>query len=261
MSRGNLGEASEFAQQSVQFADASGNAFERMGKRTTLAKVQHAMGLLNDAVSMFAEAERLHKDDQPEFPILYSGPGFAYCDLQLDMNRCAEARMRAGLTLTWAIAHQFPVDVALGHLLLGRAELQSIQCGTPGDLDESASQLQVAVDEFRQIGDQDYIPLGLLARAELYIHTGAFAYARADLDEAMDIATHCGFRLHECDAHLGYARLAIAEKNRTDAEAHLHRACQIIDETGYHRRDRDVHEINKALAQFESSSSGEMNHG
>ncbi len=250
MSGGNLRDSTRFARQAVEFADASGNAFERMGKRTTLATVQHAMGLLNDAASLFAEAERMQEDDQPELPLLYSGQGFDYCDLLLDLNRYAEARLRARLTLTWAIAHQFPQDVAFGHLSLGRAELQSVQWSTAGDLEESASQLQVAVHEFRQIGDQDYVVLSLLARVALHMHNRAFEDARVDLDEAMDIATHCGFRLHEVDTHLGYARLAVAERDLATAREHLEKARKIIDETGYHRRDGEVRELDETLSKM-----------
>jgi hypothetical protein len=46
--------------------------------------------------------------------------------------------------------------------------------------------------------------------AALHTHTRDFAHACDDLDEAIDLATRCGFRLHEADAHLGYARLHLA---------------------------------------------------
>ena len=64
--------------------------------------------------------------------------------------------------------------------------------------------------------------------------------AHKDLDEALSLPTGCGFRLHECDAHLGLARLALAEGNPTAALAHLAPARKIVETTGYHRRDKEL---------------------
>ena len=84
------------------------------------------------------------------------------------------------------------------------------------------------------------LPLGLLARAALHTHTRAFDLARRDLDEALTLATRCGFRLHEADAHLAYARLSLAEGATTTALPHLAKARALITATSYHRRDEEL---------------------
>jgi hypothetical protein len=84
------------------------------------------------------------------------------------------------------------------------------------------------------------ICLTTLGRATLYIHDIAFDLARKDLTEALTLATRCGFRLHECDAHLGLARLSLAEGDPTSAHPHTATARKIITETGYHRRDEEL---------------------
>jgi len=86
----------------------------------------------------------------------------------------------------------------------------------------------------------------LLARAALHTHTRAFADARRDLHEAITLATRCGFRLHEADAHLGYARLCLAEGEPKVARAHLERATKFIQETGYHHRDSELAKLDAA---------------
>jgi hypothetical protein len=64
----------------------------------------------------------------------------------------------------------------------------------------------------------------------------------------MRIATRSGMRLFECDAHLGYARLILAEGgSRADARAALDKAETLVRETGYHRRDGDVAELREKL--------------
>ncbi len=78
------------------------------------------------------------------------------------------------------------------------------------------------------------------ARAALHTHTPAFPSARKDLDEALSLSTRCGLRLHEADAHLGLARLSLAEAAPAAAPDHLAKARAIVDATGYHRRDEEL---------------------
>ena len=62
------------------------------------------------------------------------------------------------------------------------------------------------------------------------------------------MAERGGMRLFQCDAHLGYARLALAEGgSQADARASLDKAEALVRETGYHRRDGEVAELEKAL--------------
>jgi hypothetical protein len=90
------------------------------------------------------------------------------------------------------------------------------------------------------------LPRGLLARAELRRATGELDKARRDLDEAFSIATRGGMRLFEADCHLEYARWYLAA-NRGDAIAlardSLEKAKQMIEQTGYHRRDGELQEL------------------
>jgi nucleoside phosphorylase len=130
--------------------------------------------------------------------------------------------------------------IALDHLSLGRAHLFAVQRGAGGSLAQTTSHLAAAVDGLRRAGYQDHLPLGLLARAALHTHTLSFALARKDLDDALSLCTRCGFRLHEADAHLGLARLSLAEDAPLAALDHLAKVRAIIDATGYHRRDEEL---------------------
>ncbi len=188
----------------------------------------------------------MQKDMEPADPLLYSAPGFFYCDLLLDQGRDGDVRERATKAMAVASGNHWLLDIALDHLSLGLAHLLGAQRGTGGDLSQAASHLQSAVDGLRRAGDQSYLPLGLLARAALHTHTRAFNLARKDLAEALTLATRSGFRLHECDAHLAYARLALAEGDPAAARPHLGAARAIITATGYHRRDGELAELEAA---------------
>ncbi len=126
------------------------------------------------------------------------------------------------------------LDIALDHLSLGRAALAL------GEHGEARAQLDQAVDGLRQAGSMHYLPRGLLARAALFRETGDALAARRDLDEAMRIARRSEMRLFQCDAHLEYARLALAERDPEKAREHVVEARRLVEETGYGRRRPEV---------------------
>ena len=71
------------AEQSVTYADRSGDAFQRMATRTTHADALHQAGRRAEAEARFREAEQMQAERQPDYPLLYSLRGFRYCDLLL----------------------------------------------------------------------------------------------------------------------------------------------------------------------------------
>ena len=99
------------------------------------------------------------------------------------------------------------LDIALDYLCLGRAE------EALGNTIEARSHLNQAVDGLRLAGQLDHLPRGLLARAAFFRATGAYEDSRRDLSEVIRLAKRCEMRLFECDAHLEYTRLVLAEGN------------------------------------------------
>jgi tetratricopeptide (TPR) repeat protein len=154
---------------------------------------------------------------------------------------------RAEQTLEWAKTKGRPLDIALDYLSLGRAYLlQTLQEGSQ-EFTQAAEHLNQAVDGLRQAGQQQELPRGLLARAELYRVRGEFDKAQRDLDEAMTIAERGGMGLHQADRHLEYARLYLAMGDEDRAREHLVIAREMIGRMGYHRRDREVDELEAML--------------
>jgi tetratricopeptide (TPR) repeat protein len=224
-----------------------------MATRTTLAATLHALGRWDAAAALFEEAERMQIRDEPAYPLLYSLRGFRYCDILLDQGRAADVLARAAHTLQWGKKHLFILDAALDHLSLGRVHLLadqralSLPVESPA-LSQARTHLQQALDGLRRASMQEFLPLGLLARAAYFIHTRAFDDARRDLTDALALSTRCGFRLHECDAHLGFARLALAEGDRPAAAHHHEAARRLVEATSYHRRDSDLADLAAHLA-------------
>jgi tetratricopeptide (TPR) repeat protein len=274
---GDVPRAVAFGEQSVELADRSGDAFQRLTKRATWADALHQAGRWEESAAAFREAEAMQAQGQPEYPRLYSLPGFQYCDLLLGRAEpeagagldglagpgsrpeeaerfrqvCREVLEQALQTLEWALEHGFLLDIALNHLTLGRAHLglaltASVDDRTAG-LAQTAGSLERAVDGLRRAGQEQYLPNGLLARAALRRFRADFTGAAADLAEALEIAERGRMRLHECDAHLEGARLCRDQGGLDATRRHLARARELVNETGYERREREVVWLERAF--------------
>lgn len=54
-------------------------------------------------------------------------------------------------------------------------------------------------------------------------------------------------RLFLADDHVASARLALARGDSAQARANIERAKTLVRETGYHRRDRKIEQIDREL--------------
>lgn len=261
---GDISDAVRSAQESVDYADRSGDSFQRMGKRTTLADALHQSGRADDARTRFAEAERMQKESQPEYLRLYSLQGFRYCDLLLaPWERLAwqarfpdatppdaadstitlnDIEQRVTQTQQWAIDSRFLLDIAHDHLTLARVALyrSRLEQKPLPDLNDPESHIARAVTGLRKAGQQHHLQRGLLTLAWYRRDHGDEAGARAALDEAQAIALRGPMPLHLADIHLYRARL-FADR------AELDKARTLIEKHGYNRRLPELHDAVAAL--------------
>ena len=99
---GKVAAAVEDAEQSVTYADLSGDAFWKMGTRTAHADALHQAGRRAEAQAKFREAEAIQIKHQFPFTVtdtlLYSMQGFQYCDLLLNIPERAAWQCIMGRT-------------------------------------------------------------------------------------------------------------------------------------------------------------------
>jgi tetratricopeptide (TPR) repeat protein len=231
------------AEQSVTYADRSGDSGMRMIMRTTHASALHEAGRRAEAEARFREAEQMQTDLQPAFPLLYSLRGFQYCDQLLAaaertagkfegrtkeeecLTVCRDVSQRATQALRIAERNNWLLDIALDHLSLGRAALYAAVLSSDSAALASfllpTSHVQQAVSDLRRAGQQQYLPLGLLTRAWCFVAEASkrkplsnetrtqasMKSAQSDLDEAWDIAARGLMPLFMADIHLYRARL------------------------------------------------------
>jgi len=239
------------AEQSVIYADRSGDTLRRVDGRAIHASALLCAGRQAEAGARFREAEQMRADPEP--PLLYSLHGFRYCDLLLTgaereagkadgegeqeelLAACRAVTERAAQTLKGMTGLKSPLPIALDHLTLGRAALYatilqfrsrrrgSAQASSSPPTPEqrqrglmlAATELDQAVSGFRDAGLQGYVPLGLLTRAWLRSVTGLRTgpeSAQSDLDEAREIAERRPMPLFLADIHLYRARLFFRDK-------------------------------------------------
>ena len=96
------------------------------------------------------------------------------------------------------------------------------------------------MDGLRQAGTEHMLPLGLLARAVLRRFRGDQDGASADASEAGEIAERGHMLLHACDVHLEATRQHLVRGEVEEARGRLLKARQIVEATGYRRRQREV---------------------
>jgi len=284
-SLGDVTSAVRDAEQSVTYADRSGDAFERMGERCAHADALHQMGRRAEAEVLFREAEQVQAESQPQYPLLYSVQGFQYCDLllaprehgawqtifglkieDLKPGTLTAISQRAAQTLKWeeGIRGVTLLDFALGHLTLGRTALYR------GIIEKSQNQdsrpeIEEAVSGLRRAGEQEFIARGLLTRAWLRFLDGTRSgpeSGQSDLDEAWEIAERGPMRLHMADIHLYRARLFHGvtpypwdkdeQGQPRGPKDDLAAARKLIEQCGYWRRKEELEDAEEAAKNWSS---------
>lgn len=274
------------AEQSVTYADLSGDAFQRMGKRTTHADALHQAGRWAEAETRFREAEQMQQERQPDYPLLYSVQGFKFCDLLLAaperaawqsllncagkrqrdgaVRSCRNVSQRAAQTLEWAerALEASLLDIALDHLTLGRAALY-VAILDKSEIRNSKFEIEEAVSGLLRSGHMDDLPRGLLTRAWMRFLADAPTgpnSAQEDLDEAWEIAERGPMKLHMADIHLHRARLFHAVKpypwntgengNPRGPKDDLAAVRTLIEQCGYWRRKEELEDAEEAAKQW-----------
>lgn len=120
-----------------------------------------------------------------------------------------------------------------------------------GFADEISAILRDAVQGLRNSGRDELLIAGLLPSAEFFCLKAQSKSAKCDLDEAWEIAERGPMKLFLADIHLHRARLFFREKEYPKAwispQADLAAAEKLINDCGYHRRDKELADAKKAI--------------
>lgn len=251
---GEIDEAIEWGTLGVSLMESSRNdpatcdmGFMPMQNLTTLGYALCQAGRLDEAKPLFEDAEQAQREIDPALMQLISIKHFRYCDWLLETGQTDEVIARTAYTLPLHTENRWLLDAALDHLLLGRAYYMRQQSQGRG-LFDSLDELDRAVDALREGGYQEYLVQGLLARARTLRVQGELERSLRDLAEASIIVERSGMRVFKADLQLERASLNLAEGHGEAAREQMEAAASVIDEMGYHRRDRGITELRAALS-------------
>ena len=217
------------AREGVRLADISGDLFQRVTKRATLARCLSLAGA-DGADATFVKANALHKmlyDEEtahgkPQFPELHSTAGFWLSEHQLAptyaalwrrrlFSKCpspehvrgpTEVLARAGQTLTWSEEQRrAALYRALDHQTIARASLALALIRDDRHLVDAAREsFERAEKLMNRAGQQDHIAGLLLAEAEGLALCGESDRAQWLLQRARGFLQGSDYRLLEFDA-------------------------------------------------------------
>ncbi len=108
----------------------------------------------------------------------------------------------------------------------------------PATRDAARRELNTALEGLRHASDASFIPRGLLTRAGLRILEDDADGARADLDQAWQIAERGSMKVHMANIHLHRARLFRDKEKLKQARA-------MIERCGYWRRQEELKDAEK----------------
>jgi hypothetical protein len=273
---GRIMEATAHASQSITYADQSEEAFMRRVGRSKAADALHQSGRRAEAGSLFAEAERLQSESDPQYGLLCGLQGFRYCDwllapaesaawrallrgtgLQPLMDEhtekcaakiCAEVERRGNKMFDCRIPTDSLLTVAVEHLTLARLGLiRTILTRPLPQPTLGLAHIAAAVNGLRNAGMTDELPKGLLTVALYHFVRGDATAARTALDQAEEIAERGPMPLYLADIHLHRARLF-----RDQAE--LAKARDLIQKHGYGRRQEELEDAEGAARNWPAST-------
>ena len=246
----------------------------RVAALSYLGRALRGQGRPREAAQAFAEAEAVLAEVSPHLPTLLGLAGFDYAQLLLEQARtpveryAVLERARAALAVAESIGHL--LSIALDHCTIGQALAgpDGSAAGSDGEAREAGAALDLAIATMRRASKMEFMPILYLTRAHHRRTQCDPSGARADLESALAIATPPGMRTYLAEAALLAGQLALdlaldpaqagaapdpaAPDPVPEAARHWTQANRLIRETGYGRREAELHLLEARLKHHQS---------
>jgi hypothetical protein len=272
---GNVTNAIAVVEIATRYIERGGDSPSRISIVMQFGEHLFAAGRSEEALLQYLKASKI--DDG----LVYAVADQWYRDFLLSNGNALLAIARARDSLAEKGYRVTILSEAVDYLTLGRAHanilLQAFADQTKTLNDEALAagyELNRSVEKLRAAGQVDYVPLGLLAHAALRRSIGDWDGVARALDEVEEIAESGPMKLFLCDLMLERARLAFAKieaftplngligdriqkpaapetseagQLKEEARTNLVEARKLIAECGYHRRDKELAELEAVL--------------
>jgi hypothetical protein len=163
----------------------------------------------------------------------------------------ASVEQRALKTLEWSRAAVWSasvLDVAFAYFTLDRVSCYRVLLGQC-DAQQAGRAIGQTVNRFRRAGESEFIACSMLCRACIRFVEHNVDGARADLNEAWEIAERGPMRLHLADILLHRVRLFFRQQPCPweSPQDDLAAAEKLVKDCGYHRRDEELSDAKLAI--------------
>lgn len=241
---GNLQGAIDITQLGIQYADSTELLPEKVKLLVLLAQAKLHTGERAASEKLLIKAKEYYQQENSDLPLLLLMP--EYTELLIERNQINRFLEQVTRVQEWSRETTLDASMAL-NTSLSLVSFSKAFMTLPA-LNEAERCAEAAVTFIRQSGRKDLLPLPLLARAAVSRATNNFPKASQDLQEVYEIASPSGMRLYLTDYHLEMARVLlkqwqqqlIDDSAQHEIQKHIAAAVKLIDETGYHRRDKEV---------------------
>ena len=248
MVMGDLDAAERYSRIAIDLGErnAKRGNLQPVWDRTLLAYVLLHRGKWREVEQPLQEALALQARIQPELPFLYAHQGFRFWSYFFD--RGENEAMRPHVTRAIQGVSKTPFGESLEVLAAAMACIPGRGATNAESLDGSESLFDRAVDGLIGVGMEHELPLALLARAKMKRLTGSVSASRRDADRALRLSRRAGMRLHEIDALLEGARIALEEDESEIASRHVASCRELVERVAYDRRKLDLLLLDARLA-------------
>ncbi|UCC67611.1 MAG: hypothetical protein JSV79_10890, partial [Armatimonadota bacterium] len=247
---GRLIDANNAIDKACLWADDFAEPVLRASVRAARGAILHRRSLLCRALGSFREAATIARQHGGTYKHLRGIYVAYYCHYLVNTGAAHRAKGEARKAIQSRSSEHAPEVLGLENLALARA-LYALACkpmsgnihpARDAALCTADSHLHRALEHLRRSGFRPGLPGALLLRVAVACDLGEPKVAQRDLNEALELSTRIGLRLHETDARLLQGHMAL-DDSPPDVEAaqqSLGRAQQLVEETGYHLRDADL---------------------
>ncbi|MEW6103090.1 MAG: adenylate/guanylate cyclase domain-containing protein [bacterium] len=186
------------------------------------------LGETESAERYFKEADRLQKEIDPEAGGLYAFSGDLYADLLMELERIADAFRISKRNLEICMKYKWPNNISKCHRSLGKIER------IRKDYHKSKKHLDKALQIGKAIG-VPYLEIeALIEFGRLKLEINDYKGCEKDLQNALKLCAHTGFKLYEPEAELILAKLYSAQGNSEQAKPLAQSAYQKASQMHYH---------------------------
>ncbi|WP_295447241.1 toll/interleukin-1 receptor domain-containing protein [uncultured Thiodictyon sp.] len=275
---GHWREAESLAREAVEAAGRVADRVQTRPRRLAalayLGRALHGQGRPLEAALAFAEAAAVKAEHTPHRPTLVGLHDFDYAQILLEQARTPAERFavleraRASLDDGLDAMHRHLLSDALDHCTIGQALAgpDGSAAGSDAEAREAGAALDRAIETMRRANSMVLMPILYLIRAHHRRTQGDSSGARTDLEAALAIATPPGMRTYLAETALLAGQLALdlaldlaqagadpaAPDPVPEAARHWTQADLLIRETGYGRREAELHLLETRLKHHQS---------